>query len=119
MRRALTLAIVMLFGLTPLCALIPGSAEVSLPACCRRHGAHHCAMKTAASQPSDSSPGFAATDHCPQYRVQVRAITPAFVLAGSGVSHDSPECRIAPTLSGHLLASTVQTHTGRGPPVIR
>lgn len=119
MRRALTLAIVMLFGLTPLVALVPSSSEVSLPACCRRHGAHHCAMNTDASHPSESGPGFAAADHCPQYRVQVKAITPAFVPPSSGVLHSSPERRVAPPLAGHLVANNVQAHAGRGPPVSR
>ena len=38
------------------------SHEVSLPACCRRHGKHHCAMdmdRLACKQSSQNSPAFA------------------------------------------------------------
>ena len=46
MRKLLSILLLALFGLpfvSPLFAL-SGDAEGSLPACCRRGGAHHCAM---------------------------------------------------------------------------
>ncbi|MGC2300915.1 MAG: hypothetical protein WA476_19065 [Acidobacteriaceae bacterium] len=46
MRRAFAATLVLLFSL-PLIApvFVPASAASQLPACCRRNGNHHCAMK--------------------------------------------------------------------------
>ena len=44
MRRGFSIFLILFFGLGPLSALIDGSEDASLPPCCRRHGAHHCAM---------------------------------------------------------------------------
>ena len=44
MRRGFSIFLVLFFGLGPLSALVDGSEDASLPPCCRRHGAHHCAM---------------------------------------------------------------------------
>ncbi len=45
MRRGFSILLALLFGLSPLSA-IAGSDDAGLPACCRRLGAHHCAMTT-------------------------------------------------------------------------
>ena len=44
MRRAFSILLVLLFGAGPLSFAFSASDDISLPACCRRHGAHHCAM---------------------------------------------------------------------------
>ena len=44
MRRALTIFLILNLWLGPLAAILPASDESRLPPCCRRHGAHHCAM---------------------------------------------------------------------------
>jgi hypothetical protein len=45
MRRIVAVALLAIFGLLPLiAAALPADTESTLPACCRRHGAHHCAM---------------------------------------------------------------------------
>ena len=44
MRRALSILLVLFFGLGPLTATLQGSDDSRLPACCRRNGAHHCVM---------------------------------------------------------------------------
>jgi hypothetical protein len=44
MRRVFSIFLILFFGLGPLSALVEGSDDASLPACCRRLGAHHCAM---------------------------------------------------------------------------
>ena len=50
MRRALAIFLVMLFSMAPLAAALDASIgaddDAGLPACCRRHGAHHCDMST-------------------------------------------------------------------------
>lgn len=50
MRRALAVLLVVAFSLPLIApALVSFSIESSLPACCRRNGAHHCAMMQAMS----------------------------------------------------------------------
>jgi hypothetical protein len=48
MRRTLAIFLVLLFSLAPLAAALDTSTgsddDARLPACCRRHGAHHCEM---------------------------------------------------------------------------
>ena len=44
MRRAISIFLILFFWLGPLETLLPGGEDARLPACCRRHGAHHCAM---------------------------------------------------------------------------
>ncbi len=45
MRRALAMLLVIGFGLPLIApAFASGPDEASLPACCRRNGAHHCSM---------------------------------------------------------------------------
>ena len=118
MRRPVAIAILMLFGLAPLFALIPGDEQAALPACCRRHGAHHCVMQMAASRSLDGSPNFAAPNYCPQYRAQVRAIAPVFVLPGAPLSHGEAGLRIAPAFPGSVVARRASAHAGRGPPAL-
>ncbi len=49
MRRGFSILLILFFGLGPLSAFVDGSEDASLPACCRRHGAHHCAMNVRAT----------------------------------------------------------------------
>lgn len=118
MRRALTLAILLLFGLAPLSALMPGAEDAALPACCRRLGAHHCAMGAAASTTLQDGAGFAAQNLCPLYRVQVRAISPAFLLPSVTESGILAELRIPLTAARGALMLNPAAHAGRGPPTI-
>lgn len=63
MRRILSLVLLVAFGLPVVApALTLGQdTESSLPACCRRHGVHHCNMQ----RPLSSAPAIAA--HCPSF----------------------------------------------------
>ena len=78
MRRLLGAFLVLLFWLGPLVALLPADDESRLPPCCRRHGAHHCAMAAAMAsrfiQPG-SAPILAAPSHCPSYPGSAAAST--------------------------------------------
>src|SRR5690348_551797 len=46
MRRALSILLVLVFGMPALVPLLGAatSGDASIPACCRRHGQHHCLM---------------------------------------------------------------------------
>jgi len=120
MRRGLSLLMILLFGLGPLAAALPGSDESRLPPCCRRHGAHHCAMKMRmAAQAASGKPVFTAPITCPLF--------PGFAVlptASMDALAAAPSSLPALLAQSHALAanrtaarmSQVRTRTGRGPP---
>ena len=81
MRRLLSILLGLCLGLGPVFAAAPANAlatavesaltgkssaeiaEASLPACCRRHGVHHCAMHGDAATAGQTS--ISAADCCP------------------------------------------------------
>ena len=79
MRRVLSIFLILFFWLGPLSALLPASEDARLPACCRRHGAHHCAMamQTAAMLAEDASGKHIVTapSTCPAYPGSTAATT--------------------------------------------
>lgn len=70
MRRLLAISLVLLFGLPlvlPLFAL-GDTAESKLPACCRKNGAHHCAMTMEALEAlMQGQHLMAAPSKCPMF----------------------------------------------------
>jgi len=124
MRRALCAFQILLFGLGPLTAMLPVNAESRLPACCRRHGTHHCAMSAAmASMPAQASsttaPAFTSPSHCSQFPGYLPALTtPVLALTASPVSlpvllasaHSPAGSRAAARLS------QIRSRAGRAPP---
>lgn len=80
MRRALSISLILLLWMPALAALLPGSEDVRLPFCCRRQGAHHCAMDS--GQNADSGPAVKASSRCSQFPAVLPAtIAPVFVAA--------------------------------------
>jgi len=71
MRRGFSILLLALYVLGPLGAVLPGAEDSKLPACCRRHGAHHCAMADAAAArmaaEDSSETAFSAPSHCPLF----------------------------------------------------
>lgn len=114
MRRPLSILIVALFLLAPLSALIPGAADAQLPACCRRHGAHHCAMG-AMSAPANSHQ-IAAPSHCPLYRAGHLAPTPVFALALAPAAAGFMATRLVPAYSASAIFHRSRILPARGPP---
>jgi hypothetical protein len=125
MRRGFSIFLILFFGLGPLSALIDGTEDASLPPCCRRHGAHHCAMyqrvlAMRAQQALDPRPAVSDPLTCPNYPgpaiamlMPAHAVTAAVVEATAAwmaVSHVAVP-RYAPAVSAPLRA-----HAGRGPP---
>jgi hypothetical protein len=107
--------------LTPLAGLLPVSDDARLPVCCRRHGAHHCAMGGDSSQsaPPGSDPSIQAPSRCPQFPTAVPATTaPAFALAVRPTAF--PDRRIVKFTPAPLEAaprlSYLHAHSDRGPP---
>jgi len=120
MRRVLSILLLLLFGLGPLTATLEASDDAGLPACCRRHGAHHCAMMAMmARQRHDSAPGFSAPSTCPCYPGSAATlVAPISALAAAPAElpalHAHAFEHIAvPT---HVSSCPGRTHAGRGPP---
>jgi hypothetical protein len=118
MRRFVSIVFLLLCSLGPLSALLPGSAESQLPACCRRHGAHRCSMTTVAEQGSGGGHVVAAPAHCPQFHRGSAAT--------AGVFTPSTGLGIAQSVDTSAVIAAIQTVTlhparasaDRGPPAI-
>ena len=116
MRRFISIAMVLLFWLGPLSALAPGSDDSQLPACCRRHGAHHCAMSTDVG--SVAAHVFTAPAHCPQYNRALPAAVTVFTLPEISVAALATETRLTiVSIQSEALHQT-RTASTRGPPAI-
>jgi hypothetical protein len=118
MRRAVSILMVILFWLAPVSLLLPGSDEAHLPMCCRRHGAHHCAMSADGARATESAPIVAAPDHCPRYCCAATAANAAFALAihrfavsRSGVLFPTPAL-------SRVYSGQPRSQSGRSPPAI-
>lgn len=117
MRRLFSISLILILWLGPLAAVLPGADESQLPFCCRRHGAHHCAMDDAATQ--DAGAAFKAPSRCAQFPAVLAVSTsPALGLAASLssppgllVNKHVPGARRDNARAGQIFA-----RTNRGPP---
>jgi hypothetical protein len=121
MRRALSTWLLLFFLLGPLTAVFSASDDARLPACCRRNGAHHCAMAAAmrAQVANDTSPGFSAPATCPLYPgVMSTLITPADALLASPLSLRMllMHTHMLAALRDKAIENPIRAHAGRGPP---
>ena len=124
MRRGLSIFLLLLFWLGPLAAALAGSDELRLPPCCRRHGAHHCAMaeRMAAMREQAASgpvPMAGAPSHCPFYPgANAVAATADHALAASPASMPALLAQAHTPAAGRAAArlSQIRTRAGRGPP---
>jgi len=123
MRRALSILLALLFGLGPLAAALPASEDARLPACCRRNGAHHCAMSARmarmAEAASDGRAAVSAPATCPHYPGAAMALmAPMHALLAPAAEFVVPQSS-EPALSfANISARTApaRRHAGRGPP---
>lgn len=123
MRRSLSILLMLVFGLGPLTLAIQQNDDSSLPACCRRHGAHHCAMSGDAGpqQLNSQLPVFKAPSRCPLFPLRGNA-TPSRVPAVFPILNipailvfDTP-LQIASR--AHPASIHLGAHGLRGPPLI-
>jgi hypothetical protein len=104
--------------------MLEGSDDTRLPACCRRHGAHHCAMTAEmaamlAKATSGSTPALTAPMTCPMF--------PGFAAGPSSPTHAMAAAATSlPVMLEQALTlsasradarmNPIRTHAGRGPP---
>ena len=123
MRRSLSIFLILFFWLGPLAAILPVSDESRLPPCCRRHGAHHCAMamRMAAlmAQSASGKPFFTAPVTCPLFPGYTAApVSTIPALAASPVRLPVLLAQPHSPAAGRAAArlSQIRTRAGRGPP---
>ncbi|MGA2207646.1 MAG: hypothetical protein ABSG10_13035 [Terracidiphilus sp.] len=124
MRRGFSIFLIVLFGLGPLSAALQASDESRLPSCCRRHGAHHCAMaaqmaSSAAQDESGSTPAVSAPLTCPYYPgARGAMLTSVHALAVAPAGVQAVLIRMLALVPGPAaaLSSPSYAHAGRGPP---
>ncbi len=124
MRRGFSILLILVLGLGPLSATLQASDDASLPACCRRNGAHHCSMAVAMARmmahlPPDPHPAFTVPLTCPYYPgARPLLITAIHALAATTMQAPSLLVRSLASPAGQTLAlcSPSRNHAGRGPP---
>ncbi|MGA7342103.1 MAG: hypothetical protein WBE72_01135 [Terracidiphilus sp.] len=122
MRRGFSIFLILLFGLGPLSATLEASDDAGLPPCCRRHGAHHCAMAmqmAAAEAQSDSRPAFSAPLTCPYYPGATAAIlapVPALIAVAARLPALMAQAYRSAIARTAAHSNPSRTHAGRGPP---
>jgi len=126
MRRGFSIFLILFFGLGPLSAFVDSSQDAGLPACCRRHGEHHCAlyaqiMAMRASVGIDSTPGISAPPTCPLYHGPAFSmLMPTHAITAAAVELRAEFTRTrAPAFERIAAFSTPsRAHAGRGPPAL-
>jgi hypothetical protein len=120
MRRAISVLMIVFFGLGPLVATLSADEDSRLPACCRRHGAHHCAMSTdamSAAEPGTSNIKAPATcPYFPGYTVALNTITLALSPAPLSLPALIAELHSPVAGRGAARISQLRTRANRGPP---
>jgi hypothetical protein len=123
MRRGFSILLILVFGFGPLSAFVDGSEDASLPACCRRHGAHHCAMAmqmAAMARIADPHPAFSAPLTCPYYpgpTITILMPAHAMVIAAPGICMEKTPRFVSAFVRPFASSRPSLTHAGRGPPL--
>jgi hypothetical protein len=124
MRRAISILLVLFFSLGPLTAILRADDESSLPACCRRHGKHHCAMSepsavAAMLAASGAVPVAAAPSRCPYFPGYLaQSMAPISALAPTPVAIPAPRAQAhSPSpISASVRLRPLLACPSRGPP---
>jgi hypothetical protein len=87
LRRILAITLLAIFGMPLFAPLVASAAtaEMHLPACCRRNGKHHCAMSLSNSGvPAHQAPAFRAPlGRCPYYPAQTTSPSNSFAMTAA------------------------------------
>jgi hypothetical protein len=119
MRRAIAISLMILFSWTLIAPFLARDSDANLPACCRRSGKHHCAMRMM-SQLADNQRGFTTVrEKCPYCPLSISSIkSPAYksVAAGAFYAEFVSHPALAPQTEAHYRISSLRSHQKRGPP---
>lgn len=126
MRRGFSIYLVLFFALGPLTTLSPASDEAALPVCCRRNGAHHCAMYMQMMVarivvPPGAPPIAKAPSHCPYYPQHATVRTApihALAVSFSGAAFLLVQPLAPATPRPAPLLNPIGPLAGRGPPTL-
>ncbi len=120
MRRVLSLVFTLFFSLGPLASCFGSADDARLPACCRRHGTHHCTMSGMANaEQAAPKPVFAAPSHCPLYPDSIPASASSIAALATPVAHAviaAAQDRVLLDEQQCSKKSPHRTCAGRGPP---
>lgn len=122
MRRVLSILLALAFGLGPVAFAIGYDEDASLPACCRRHGTHHCGMSDTGraymTTVLNRTASFSAPTHCPFYphTFGILSAVHALLVAGSSLPAEAPVSRQASTHTSSERKSEAAPRASRGPP---
>jgi hypothetical protein len=119
MRRSIAISLLLLFGLMPIAPLFAPDADANLPACCRRNGKHHCAMREMARYWADRKGFNSVTEKCPCQPPATAAVHgPSFELGGATYFFLQAPRPSVPLAQPWSLARTcfLRSHCKRGPP---
>ncbi|HUV97287.1 MAG TPA: hypothetical protein VMV98_07435 [Acidobacteriaceae bacterium] len=118
MRRWFASILLLLTALLPLQPLIASAqADASLPACCRRNGAHHCMMMATLMLADSGTQSSVRPSPCPLWRIPVSPAVVAVAAAPPSLSSNPAFAEdvvaLAPAL---LLISLARSRSARAPP---
>jgi hypothetical protein len=123
MRRPLAFLLILFFALGPLQGLLEASDDLRLPACCRRNGAHHCAMsetmQAALERAPSPAPAFTAPASCPSFPgFALGFSTPSHALTanGSWATVFVKQAHVLLYSSSVVRTINIRTRPGRAPP---
>jgi hypothetical protein len=122
-RRLLSIVLLVIFSfplISPVLALTSGS-DASLPACCRRNGAHHCMLKMQTAESTGSAVSLSATPpRCPAFPAVVTPVKhgdlsfrAASLIFAEIVSHRS----VRTQTEARARVALDRSRQKRGPPV--
>lgn len=124
MRRTLSILLVIFFSLGPLTAALQADDDSRLPACCRRHGTHHCAMGgpsaiAALLVASTATPIVTAPVRCPYFPNTVaQFLQPVTALMPSQAAFPAPgaQAHAVSPIRAFARFQPIRAHSSRGPP---
>lgn len=119
MHRWISILMALVMGAGPLAAALPAGDGVRLPACCRKNGAHHCAMALMMGKMESPVPAFSAPAVCPAYPGSVPAVVTAnhaLAVTQAPMPQLSPAAAESPSSFETIPSAPSRSHAGRGPP---
>jgi hypothetical protein len=119
MRRLIALSLTVLFSLTLIAPLFASDTDANLPACCRRSGRHHCAMRMMVHSGAQQEAYTSVTEKCPCPPVSTCAVYSLVFKPEFEVQFNTDvACNSAIALNNEAgySASSDRSHPKRGPP---